>query len=200
MNFICATYNKGKFDEIRALFEERGFFIGALPLAGENFPEADETGRTFVENAVIKARHYAGLLNYSSAVVADDSGLVIDAIGGIPGVDSALYMGRETPYEIKNRELLRLMKDVPPEKRSARFVCAAACALPFTGEIIIAEGFFEGTVAFEPRGENGFGYDPIFFVPELGLTSAELPREMKNKRSHRGKAMKALLDKISGAA
>lgn len=129
------------------------------------------------------------------AIVADDSGLEIDALGGDPGVQSARFMGHDTSYDVKNRKILEMMKDIPEEKRTARFVCAVAALFP-DGSTQILRGTMEGHIAREIRGVNGFGYDPIFFLPEKGVTSAEISREEKNELSHRGQAFRKLAENL----
>lgn len=159
--------------------------------------EVPEEGETFAENALAKARAYAsasGLLT-----LADDSGLVVDALGGAPGVRSARFAGADASDEDRFNLLLEHLRDVPPERRRARFVCAIAIAEP-TGEARVVEGRVEGYVAREPRGSHGFGYDPVFFLPELGRTMAELSPEEKNRISHRaraGQAARAVLAELA---
>ena len=131
-------------------------------------------------------------------VLADDSGLEIDYLNGEPGVYSARYMGEETSYRIKNRNLLERLKGVPEEKRTARFVCVIAAALP-DGRVLTARGTIEGIIGYEERGEGGFGYDPIFFLPEYGCSTAELTMEKKNELSHRGKALRAMKEELRKA-
>src|SRR2546422_9282013 len=147
--------------------------------------DVEETGTTFVENAILKAKAYARASDLLS--LADDSGLEIDALGGAPGVYSARYLGEGMPYEERFRVILEQLKAQPVEQRTARFRCVIALAEP-SGYVRTVEGVIEGVIAQEPRGENGFGYDPIFFVPELGKTTAELTPEQKNRISHRGRA------------
>lgn len=192
MKIIMATGNANKVREIRQMLEGTGIEVLSLKDAGI---EADivENGTTFEENAAIKAetiRDLAGEL-----VMADDSGLEIDALNKEPGIHSARFMGEDTSYDIKNRALLEKLEQVPEEKRTARFVCAVALAAPGE-ETKVFRGTFEGRIAYEIRGENGFGYDPIFYVPEKGCTSAELSPEEKNSMSHRGKAMKQAVAEI----
>jgi len=197
--FILATNNAGKAREIGALFACGGGLIKVLSLAdlGLSFT-AGEDGKTFTENAVQKAAETAAFLRARTetrgliyATLADDSGLEIDYLNGEPGVDSALYLGADTPYGVRNTHILGLMKDVPDEKRTARFVCVAACALP-NGETLTAAAALEGRIARESAGTNGFGYDPIFFLPECNRTLAMLSVEEKNAISHRGKAMREM--------
>ncbi|NPV71885.1 MAG: XTP/dITP diphosphatase [Firmicutes bacterium] len=184
---VIATHNKGKVDEIRALLD--GIDVEVLSLAEfPHVPPVDETGLTFAENAVIKARHAAeatGIL-----AVADDSGIEVDALGGRPGVISARFSGQGATDESNNRKILDLLKDVPFDRRTARFVSVIAVCDP-AGRAETATGVCEGVVTFEPRGTSGFGYDPLFLVPQLGKTYAELGLEEKNSVSHRGRALRA---------
>ncbi|CUN18267.1 Non-canonical purine NTP pyrophosphatase [Blautia hydrogenotrophica] len=185
---IFATGNEGKMREIRRIMEDLDVEILSLKEAGI---QADivENGNSFEENAVIKAKTVCGLTN--EVVLADDSGLEIDYLNGEPGIYSARYMGEDTSYRIKNQNLIDRLAGVPQEKRTARFVCAVAAAYP-DGTVKTARGTMEGIIGYEERGENGFGYDPIFFLPEYGCSSAELSMEEKNKISHRGKALEAI--------
>lgn len=181
---LLATTNQHKIDEYRAIFSSMPFQLRSL----RDFrveTDVEETGSTFAENAELKALTYAKLSGHLS--LADDSGLAIDALNGAPGIYSARFAGRDTSYEERFRLILAQLKDVPVEQRTARFVCAITIAEP-SGYYRTVEGVIEGTIADAPRGENGFGYDPIFFVPELGKTTAELPPEQKNRISHRGRA------------
>lgn len=181
---LLATTNQHKIDEYRAIFSAMPFQLRSL----RDFrieTDVEETGSTFAENAELKALTYARLSGQLS--LADDSGLVIDALNGAPGIYSARFAGRDTSYEERFRLILAQLKDVPVEQRTARFVCAITIAEP-SGYYRTVEGVIEGVIADAPRGENGFGYDPIFFVPELGKTTAELPPEQKNHISHRGRA------------
>ena len=152
-----------------------------------------EDGTTFEENAVIKARTISEMTG--EIVLADDSGLEIDYLNKEPGVYSARYMGEDTSYHIKNANLIQRLEGVPDEKRTARFVCAVAAAFP-DGTVKTVRGTMEGRIGYEERGENGFGYDPIFFLPEFQCTSAELSMEEKNQISHRGKALRAIKDEL----
>jgi XTP/dITP diphosphohydrolase len=151
--------------------------------------EIEENGTTFEENAAIKARTVCDITG--EIVLADDSGLEIDYLNKEPGIYSARYMGEDTSYHIKNANLIGRLEGVEDEKRTARFVCAVAAAFP-DGTLQTVRGTMEGRIGYEERGENGFGYDPIFFLPEYGCTSAELSMEEKNKISHRGKALRAI--------
>ena len=188
---IFATGNQDKMREIREIMSDVAAGILSMKEAGV---EADivEDGSTFEENALIKASAVAGNLQGKGVVVlADDSGLEVDALGGEPGIYSARYMGEDTPYEAKNREILRRLEGVPKEGRSARFVCAIAAVFP-DGQSCVARETIEGYIGWEPAGENGFGYDPIFYVDEYGCTTAQLLPEVKNRLSHRGKALRAM--------
>ena len=177
--------------EIREIMSDVAAGILSMKEAGV---EADivEDGSTFEENALIKASAVAGNLQGKGVVVlAEDSGLEVDALGGEPGIYSARYMGEDTPYEAKNREILRRLEGVPKEGRSARFVCAIAAVFP-DGQSCVARETIEGYIGWEPAGENGFGYDPIFYVDEYGCSTAQLLPEVKNRLSHRGKALRAM--------
>ena len=145
-----------------------------------------ENGKTFEENAIIKAKTIMEMTG--QMVLADDSGLEVDAMDKQPGIYSARFMGKDTSYEVKNRAIIDNLKGLEGDKRSARFVCAIAAALP-DGEVITTRGTIEGIIADEPKGENGFGYDPIVYVPEYGMTTGEMSPELKNSISHRGKAL-----------
>ena len=192
---IFATGNEGKMREIRVLLADLGLPVLSMKEAGAE-PEIVEDGATFGENAEIKARAVWNLTG--DIVLADDSGLVVDHLGGEPGIYSARYMGEDTSYEIKNRNIIDRLKDAGGRSRSARFVCNIAAVLP-DGRVLHTEETMEGMIAEEPAGSGGFGYDPILFLPEYGLTSAEITMEEENKISHWGKAlraMKAALEKV----
>ena len=181
--------------EIRAILEDMKWDVVSMKEAGID-PEIEENGTSFTENAVIKAQTVADALTGEEkvrecVVLADDSGLVIDCLNGEPGIYSARYLGEETPFSDKSADLLRRMKDVPEEERSARFVCAIAAVFP-DGEVITTEGTVEGRIGYELKGENGFGYDPIFYLPEYGRTAAELTDEEKNRISHRSRALELM--------
>ena len=191
---IFATGNENKMKEIREI-------LGALPLEILSMKEAGvsadivEDGKTFEENALIKARAICKLAG--EMVLADDSGLEIDYLNKEPGIYSARYMGEDTSYHIKNKSLIDRLEGVPDEKRTARFVCAIAAVFP-DGKELVVRGTVDGIIGYEEKGENGFGYDPIFYLPERGCTTAELPPEEKNSISHRGNAlrlMKELLER-----
>ena len=192
MRIIFATGNKDKMREIREILGDIGLEIVSMKEAGL---EADivEDGKTFEENAMIKATEIAKLCD--DIVLADDSGLEIDYLDKAPGVMSARFMGEDTSYDIKNQALIDKLDGVPKEKRTARFVCAIAAVLP-SGKKIVTRGTIEGMIGYEIAGENGFGYDPIFYVEEYGCTTAELSPEEKNKVSHRGNALMAMKKKL----
>ncbi|MDO4942390.1 MAG: XTP/dITP diphosphatase [Lachnospiraceae bacterium] len=189
---IFATGNEGKMKEVRMILADLDYEIVSMKEAGIEI-EIIEDGKTFEENALIKASAIAK--ESGELVLADDSGLEIDYFDKAPGVYSARYLGEDTPYDVKNSIILERMEGVPDEQRTARFVCVIAAVFP-DGTSRTVRGTIEGMIGYESKGENGFGYDPIFYLPEYGCTSAEISPEEKNKISHRGKAlqqMKALL-------
>jgi len=193
---VFATGNMGKMKEIRNIMSDFGLEIVSMKEAGVAV-DVEENGRTFMENSFIKARAIAEKcreLGYEDIVLADDSGLVVDALNGEPGIYSARYMGEDTPYSIKNANIIERMEGVPDEKRSARFVCAIACVMP-DGKELEAEATYEGRIGYEEKGEHGFGFDPIFYLPDRGVYSAELDPDLKDEISHRGKAL-CLMKKI----
>ncbi len=190
---VLASSNPGKLRELSALLDESRYKI--IPQADFNVPEIAETGTTFVENAIIKARHaaqYTGL-----AALADDSGIVIDALNGEPGVHSARFSGSDASDESNNILLVEKLRSVPEAQRSARYQAVivymrnAADPSP-----IICEGSWEGIMVLEAKGSGGFGYDPYFYLPDYGCTSAELSADEKNRISHRGQALRLLLEKL----
>ena len=189
---IFATGNADKMKEIREILADLDAEVLSMKEAGV---QADivEDGKTFEENAVIKATAICRLTG--EVVLADDSGLEIDYLNKEPGIYSARYMGENTDYHVKNGNLIERLSGVPDEKRTARFVCAIAAAFP-DGSVKTVRGTMEGRIGYEEKGENGFGYDPIFFLPEYGCTSAELSMEEKNKISHRGKALQAIKEEL----
>ena len=192
---IFATGNEGKMREVRAILAESCGEILSMKEAGVRI-DAAEDGVTYEENALIKARAVAAQMD--GIIMADDSGLEIDFLDREPGVYSARYMGEDTSYRVKNANLISRLEGVPEEKRTARFVCAIAAIVP-NGIEKTVRATIEGRIGYEEKGLNGFGYDPIFYVPELGKTTAELTEEEKNLISHRGKAlrlMKAELEKL----
>ena len=191
---VFATGNQGKMREIKAIMADMDVEVVSMKEAGICV-DIEEDGATFEENALIKARAIAK--ETDAIVLADDSGLEIDFLDKAPGVLSARYMGEDTPYEVKNTHILDLLKDVQGSERSARFVCSIAAVFP-DGREFTTYATIEGEIGHKIAGENGFGYDPIFFVPEFGKTTAELSAEEKNEISHRGKAlsmMKEILQK-----
>ena len=194
---IFATGNEGKMKEIRAILSDLPAQILSMKEAGIHI-DIVEDGTTFEANAAIKAKAVAKTLQgeEKTIVLADDSGLEIDWLGGEPGIYSARYMGEDTSYRIKNANLISRLEGVPVEKRTARFVCAIAAAFP-DGETITTRGTIEGKIGYEERGENGFGYDPIFYLPDMSRTTAELSPEEKNAVSHRGKALVAMKKELS---
>lgn len=204
---IFATGNENKMKEIRMILADCGYEILSMKQAGIDV-DIVEDGKSFEENAVIKAKAIAAVPEAEGAVVlADDSGLEIDCLGGEPGIYSARYMGEDTSYDLKNRTLIDRVNEATGMNgssndelegsgeslgsRSARFVCAIAAAFP-DGHVETVRGTIEGIVGYEQKGENGFGYDPLFYVPEFGCTTAELPPERKNEVSHRGNALRLI--------
>lgn len=189
---ILASSNQGKMRELREITE--GMDIRIIPLSETGFTqEIEENGSTFAENATIKAETVCNALQ--KPVLADDSGLEIDYLDRQPGIYSARFLGRDTPYSEKNRIILEKLSDAKEQERTARFVCAMALAVP--GEkTIVTQATMEGRIAYESKGENGFGYDPIFFLPEYGMTSAQISPAQKNEISHRGKALRMMKEEI----
>jgi len=181
---LLATSNLHKLEEFRAIFADLPWRMLSLSDIQLKM-NVEETGNTFAENAELKGRAYAQVSHLLT--LAEDSGLEIDALGGAPGVLSARYLGSETSYEERFRVILERMKGLPPDQRNARFRCVIALVEP-SGYTRMVEGVVEGVIASNPRGTNGFGYDPIFIVPELGKTFAELEPECKNRISHRARA------------
>lgn len=189
---LFATENEGKMREVRMILEDLGIEILSLKEAGFR-SEAEENGTTFEENAVIKATEI--MKKSGEVVLADDSGLEVDALNKEPGIYSARYMGHDTSYHIKNRSLIERLEGKQGSERSARFVCAIAAVFP-DGRVLTTRGTMEGEIGYEERGENGFGYDPIFYLPEYGCSSGELPLEIKNQLSHRGKALRLMKEEL----
>lgn len=192
MKIIFATGNEGKMEEIREILADPHVEILSMKEAGIT-AEIEENGTSFEENAVIKAKAVMELCH--EIVLADDSGLEIDYLNKEPGIYSARYMGEDTSYRIKNQNLIDRLEGVPDEERTARFVCVIAAAFP-DGEVLTARGTIEGRIGYEEKGENGFGYDPIFYVPEYGCSTAQLSPEVKNQISHRGKALREMKRKL----
>lgn len=189
---IFATGNANKMKEIREILADDEREIVSMKEAGIS-ADIVEDGESFEANALIKAKAIMELTG--DLVLADDSGLEVDYLNGEPGIYSARFMGEDTSYAVKNQAIIERLSNVPDEERTARFVCAIAAAFP-DGELVTVRGTMEGRIAYEPKGENGFGYDPIFFLPEYGMTSAEISPEKKNELSHRGKALRLIKEEI----
>ncbi|MDD6340627.1 MAG: XTP/dITP diphosphatase [Butyrivibrio sp.] len=185
---IFATGNQGKMKEIRAILGDIGEEIISMKEAGIDI-DIVENGSTFEENAIIKAKAIMEVTG--QLVLADDSGLEVDALNKEPGIYSARYLGEDTSYDIKNRDIIRRLEGVEGDDRSARFVCVIAAAFP-DGEIVTTRGTIEGLITKEQLGENGFGFDPIVYVPEYGMTTGQMDPDLKNSISHRGKALTAM--------
>ena len=202
---IFATGNKGKIREIKEIVAagRNAENIEVLSMReADVVADPEENGADFEDNALIKAQAVYDLLlsrpvpeNTTRIVMSDDSGLVIDALDGAPGVHSARYMGYDTDYRLRMEHILDLMKDVPDEKRAARFVAAVAAILP-DGQSRVVRGAMEGRIGHSIAGENGFGYDPFFYLPQYGKTSAEISPEEKNSISHRGQALRKMLGEL----
>lgn len=190
---VLASNNRGKLREFSAMFET--LHIDIRPQADYGIPEAEETGLTFIENAIVKARNaceHSGL-----PAMADDSGIEVDALQGAPGIYSARYAGPNCDDQANNEKLVAALRGVPAVERTARYrACLVYMRHAADPAPIIAEGVWEGRIIDDPRGENGFGYDPYFLLPSRGITSAELPPEEKNQISHRAMALRILLEKI----
>ena len=198
MRLIFATGNKGKMNEIREIMSDS---VPVLSMAEAGVgTDVEEDGNSFMENSFIKARAVARTCKEKgiedAIVLADDSGLVVDALNGEPGIYSARYLGEDTPYSIKNAKIIERLNGVSDEDRTARFVCAIACVMP-DGREYSAEATYEGAIGYEERGEHGFGYDPIFYLPNRGVYSAELDPDEKNRISHRGKALRMMKEILS---
>ena len=193
MRLVIATSNEDKVREIDEILEGTGFKAVSMKEAGFH-PEIIEDGKTFEENALIKASAVHSLCG--EYVMADDSGICIDALDGAPGIYSARFCGENSTYEEKFKKIFEMLADVPEEKRTAKFVCAIAVVRP-DGSSFTVRGEVEGVLHEEPKGENGFGYDPIFYVPEFGMTTAQMDPEVKNSISHRGRALRAMVEKLT---
>ena len=194
-NIVFATGNAGKIREIQAILADMGLEVVSMKEAGVSV-DIEENGSTYEENALIKSRAVADCLakmgqREDAVVMADDSGLEIDCLNGEPGVFSARYMGEDTSYHIKNANLIGRLEGVEDARRTARFVCAIAAVFP-DGRELTSRGVIEGRIGYEEKGSNGFGYDPIFYVPAFGRTTAELSEEEKNRVSHRGNALQEM--------
>ncbi len=189
---IFATTNEGKMREIRMIMADLGLEILSLKDLGIK-ADIEENGKTFEENAIIKAKAICEMTG--EMVLADDSGLEVDYMDKAPGVYSARYLGEDTPYSVKNRTIIDNLKDAKGEERSARFVCAIAAAFP-DGKVITTRATVEGYIGYEEKGTNGFGYDPLLYVPEYKMTTGQMEPELKNKISHRGKALEMMKEKL----
>ena len=189
---VFATGNAGKVKEIQMIMADTGMEVLSMKEAGIS-RDIEEDGKTYEENAMIKAREVA---KYTDAIVmADDSGLEIDYLNKEPGIYSARYMGEDTPYSVKNANLIERLEGVADADRTARFVCAIAAVLP-DGTELTTRATIEGRIGYEEKGSHGFGYDPIFYVPQFGKTTAELTEEEKNQVSHRGKALQLMKEEL----
>ena len=193
MRFIIATGNEDKVREIAEILEGTDFEAVSMKQAGYN-PEIIEDGKTFEENALKKAQAVHALSG--GYVMADDLGICIDALDGAPGIYSARFCGEDSTYEEKFKKIFEMLADVPEEKRTAQFVCAIAVVMP-DGTSFTVRGEVKGVLHETPMGENGFGYDPIFYVPEFGMTTAQMDPEVKNSISHRGRALRAMVEKLT---
>jgi XTP/dITP diphosphohydrolase len=189
---IFATTNEGKMKEIRMILADLGMEILSLKDLNINI-DIEENGKTFEENAIIKAKAISELTG--EMVLADDSGLEVDYMDKAPGVYSARYLGEDTPYSVKNQTIIDNLKDAKGEERSARFVCAIAAAFP-DGRVLTTQATIEGYIGYEEKGTNGFGYDSLLYVPEYDMTTGQMEPEMKNKISHRGKALELMKEKL----
>ena len=191
---VLATGNKGKVKELSSLLSQHN--INIVPQSDFNVPDVPETGTTFVENAIIKARHAAKITGHPA--IADDSGLEVDALNGEPGVYSARYAGENATDNDNTNKLLSSLTNITNGKRTARFHCVLVYMKHEKDPTpIICHGVWEGTISNEKIGEQGFGYDPVFWQEDLKMTSAQLPRDLKNQLSHRGKALQLLVEKLA---
>ena len=190
---ILATSNKDKAREIAEILSDTPFVVTTMKEEGYD-PDIVEDGKTFEENALIKARTVHALAE-GAYVMADDSGLCIDALDGAPGIYSARFCGENSTYPEKFAKIFEMLKDVPEEKRTAKFVCSIAVVRPDGSEFTV-RGEVCGVLHEKPMGDGGFGYDPIFYVPEFGMTTAQMTKEQKNSISHRGKALRAMAEKL----
>ena len=190
---VFATTNAGKIKEIKEILSDFDVEVASMKEMSIT-ADIEDNGATFEENSLIKARAVSKLTGLPA--LADDSGLEVDYLNGEPGIYSARYLGRDTDYDYKNNYIIDKLKEAKGEERSARFVCVISLVLP-DGREFVKKGVMEGRIGYEIKGENGFGYDPIFFLPEYGKTSAEISAEEKNKISHRGKALSAMKELIA---
>lgn len=191
---IFATTNKNKVREVNMMMEGFDVELCTMKEAGVQV-EIVEDGTTFEENAIIKAKTVMEITG--EIAIADDSGLEVDYLDGAPGIYSARFLGEDTSYDVKNNYIIDKLKDVKGKERSARFVCAMAVAFP-DGEVITCKGTIEGLIAYEQKGTNGFGYDPIVYVPEYEMTTGEMAPELKNSISHRGRALEQMKEILKG--
>lgn len=189
---IFATSNEGKMKEVRMIMADMGLEVVSLKDLGIR-ADIEETGKTFEENAIIKAAEICRLTGMLT--LADDSGLEVDYMNKEPGVYSSRFMGEDTSYHIKNNEIIKRLENAKGAERSARFVCVIAAVFP-DGEVLTTRATIEGEIGYKEEGENGFGYDPIMYLPEYGTTTAGLSLEKKNKISHRGKALRLMKEKL----
>ena len=190
---VFATTNEGKVKEIKEILE--GFPVEVVSMKEMDITtDIEENGTTFEENSLIKAREISKLTGLPA--LADDSGLEVDYLNGEPGIYSARYLGKDTDYNYKNNYIIDRLKEAEDKERSARFICVISLVLP-DGREFVKKGVMEGRIGYEIKGENGFGYDPVFYLPEYGKTSAELSSDEKNKISHRGKALRAMKEVIA---
>lgn len=190
--FIAATRNAGKLKEIKEILAALPFEVISMDEAGTG-KEIEETGSTFEENALIKARAIFDATG--QMVMADDSGLEVDYLDGAPGIYSSRFAGENSTDNERNKKLLKMLDGVSFEKRSARFVCAVAVIMP-DGGVFTVRGICEGFIGYKPVGNNGFGYDPLFFIPEYNMTTAQMKNEEKNRISHRGRALKLMVEEL----
>lgn len=192
MKMIFATGNQGKVREVKMMLEDFNIDL-ELETLKEAGIEADieENGKTFEENAIIKAKAIMEMTG--KIAIADDSGLEVDYLGKAPGIYSARFLGEDTPYSVKNAHIIEQLEGVEGKDRSARFVCAIAVAFP-SGDVVTTRGTIEGFITKEPKGTNGFGYDPIVYVPEYGMTTGEMDPHLKNSISHRGRALQKMME------
>ncbi|HOQ38236.1 MAG TPA: XTP/dITP diphosphatase [Acetivibrio sp.] len=190
--FVIASKNKGKIKEIEEILKGLPFEVVSMEEVGIT-EDIEEDGNTFEENALIKARRVHAVSG--EMVMADDSGLEVDFLNGAPGIFSSRFAGEGASDKDRNDKLLSILEGVPFEQRKARFVCVIAVILP-GGEEFTVRGTFEGYIDFEPKGDNGFGYDPLFFVPEYNMTSAQMEPSKKHEISHRGKALKLMVEEL----
>ncbi len=189
---VFATNNAGKMKEVKEILADMNVELLSMKDLELNIP-IDENGTTFEENAIIKAKAVSAVCG--EIVLADDSGLEIDYLNKEPGIYSARYMGESTSYSIKNAKLIERLDGVPEEKRTARFICAIAAVFP-SGEVLTTHGEIEGIIGYKAEGTGGFGYDPIFYIPEFERTTAQLSEDEKNAISHRGKALFTMKEKL----